>query len=137
MDKALLATRMTAARERARLTKAELARKLDLDPSSITKYENGTRQPSLAVLEAWAEATGQAVSIAFELDEPGMVTVSMPAEVAETAELMSGLTREDRQLLRAVCERLPAMEETMRESFEDVLRLVGVQQKTTRRRATR
>lgn len=133
MDKGLLAARMTAARERARLSKADLARKLKMSPSSITKYEKGTRLPSLAVLELWAEATGQSVVIGFENTEPGMVTVTMPPDVAETAELMSGLTQDDRALLRSLSERLPSMDGTVRDSFEDVLRLVGVQRQKTRR----
>lgn len=52
----ILAERLTKARERAGIGKTELARRIGIQPPSVTYYEQGKRTPSLATLAKIAEA---------------------------------------------------------------------------------
>lgn len=51
--------RITQARERARMSKKDLANKTHVSPSTITRYENGEfGRVKIALIEAFAKATG-------------------------------------------------------------------------------
>ncbi len=47
--------RITVLRESREMTKAELADSIHVSRSSVTEYENGTRQPSMSVLLGLAD----------------------------------------------------------------------------------
>jgi predicted nucleotidyltransferase/DNA-binding XRE family transcriptional regulator len=51
------------ARARAGLTQRELAQRAGVSQSVIAAYESGTREPSLATLAAFVEATGISLSV--------------------------------------------------------------------------
>lgn len=58
----LLAERLKAARERAGMTKSELARALGVDPRHVARQERPTHLPSVGRVLAVARATGASVS---------------------------------------------------------------------------
>jgi XRE family transcriptional regulator, fatty acid utilization regulator len=54
--------RLRHARERARLTGAQIRERTDIGESSLSEFENGKREPSLSQLRALARAYGRSVS---------------------------------------------------------------------------
>ena len=54
---------LIAARTRARLSQAELARRLGTTQSAIARLEAGAVSPTVATLRRYAEATGSALHI--------------------------------------------------------------------------
>jgi ribosome-binding protein aMBF1 (putative translation factor) len=61
-----LASAMIAARSRAGLTQAQLAKKMKTTQSTITRLESGKSTPSGRTLQNYATATGSRLKIAFE-----------------------------------------------------------------------
>ncbi len=53
------------ARTRAGLTQAELSKKSGISQADISRLENGTRNPSLALLKRLAEAMDSVIKIEF------------------------------------------------------------------------
>jgi transcriptional regulator with XRE-family HTH domain len=53
------------ARARAGLTQAELSKKSGISQADISRLENGTRNPSLALLKRLAEAMDSVIKIEF------------------------------------------------------------------------
>jgi len=58
-----IARMLIAARARAGLTQAQLARKMRTTQSAIARLESGKRMPSIETLQSYAKATGCAVQI--------------------------------------------------------------------------
>jgi predicted transcriptional regulator len=56
---------LVAARARARLTQAELARRIGTTQSAIARLEGGGVSPSIATLQRYAEATGARLEISL------------------------------------------------------------------------
>lgn len=61
-----LASVLIEARGRARLTQAELARRMNTTQAVVARLESGRVKPSTRTLERFAEATGTRLRIAFE-----------------------------------------------------------------------
>ena len=62
----VLASVMMDVRNRAGLTKEELARKMGTTPVVVARLESGRWHPSMRTLERLAEATGSRLAIRFE-----------------------------------------------------------------------
>lgn len=57
---------LKACRDRARLSQEELAHLLHINQSDVSKYENGTKEPSISIFQAWTQNTqAQEVMVAF------------------------------------------------------------------------
>lgn len=57
---------LRACRERMGLTQEELAFKLNINQSDISKYENGHKEPTLSIVQAWLNNTqAHEVMVAF------------------------------------------------------------------------
>jgi len=64
-----LASMLIQARTRARLSQAELAKRMGTSQSTIARLESGTGKPSLSTLERFAQATGSRVRVSIEPTE--------------------------------------------------------------------
>ncbi|WP_226374280.1 helix-turn-helix domain-containing protein [Virgibacillus alimentarius] len=57
---------LKACRTRSGLSQEELAHKLFINQSDVSKYENGTKEPSISMVQAWTSNTNtQEVLVAF------------------------------------------------------------------------
>ena len=57
---------LRACRTRANLNQEELAHKLHINQSDVSKYENDTKEPTISLLHAWTSNTQtQEVMVAF------------------------------------------------------------------------
>lgn len=65
-----LASAMIAARKRAGLTQAELAKQMDTSQTAIARMESGRSLPSGTTLKRFARATGTRLRITFEPAKP-------------------------------------------------------------------
>lgn len=65
-----LAKQLLAARARAGLSQAELAKRMGTTQSVIARIEGGRQKPSTRTLERYAEATGSRVQISIVPTEP-------------------------------------------------------------------
>lgn len=105
-----VATRLRLARERLRLTQGQLAERVEIGESSISEFENGHRSPSLAQLNALAQAVG--VSLAWLLDDSApagdVVLWRARPETAIAAQVESRFLRlcEQYRNLEAWCEEV-------------------------------
>lgn len=61
-----VASMLIAARTRANLTQAELAKKMGTSQSTIARLESGAAKPSLSTLRRLAQATGMRLKISLE-----------------------------------------------------------------------
>jgi transcriptional regulator with XRE-family HTH domain len=61
-----LASMLIEARTRARLSQAELAKRMGTSQSTIARLESGTAKPSLSTLERFARETGTRVRVSIE-----------------------------------------------------------------------
>jgi transcriptional regulator with XRE-family HTH domain len=61
-----VASMLIAARTRANLTQAELAKKMGTSQSTIARLESGAAKPSLSTLRRLAKATGMQLKISLE-----------------------------------------------------------------------
>lgn len=59
-------------RERANINKAELARRLNVTPSTITQLENNPGGVKLSTLERYAAACGGTINISVSFDKPAV-----------------------------------------------------------------
>jgi transcriptional regulator with XRE-family HTH domain len=60
-------TALQIAREKARLSQSEVARRMGKTPSYVGHMEGGTRNPSLRTLAAFADAIGVRCIIRFDV----------------------------------------------------------------------
>jgi len=58
-----IAEELRMARHRARLKVMAVAEQIGVDPSALTAWENGRRNPTLDHLVMWAEAFGKTVRL--------------------------------------------------------------------------
>ncbi|MGM8212600.1 helix-turn-helix domain-containing protein [Virgibacillus sp. W0430] len=57
---------LKACRDREGISQEELADKLYINQSDVSKYENGTKEPSISMVQAWVTNThSQEVMVAF------------------------------------------------------------------------
>ena len=70
-DEFALIEALVRARAAAKLTQAELARRLGTTQSAVARLEGGRVSPSLATLRRYAEATGTRLAVALERAVPG------------------------------------------------------------------
>ncbi|HEX5657019.1 MAG TPA: helix-turn-helix transcriptional regulator [Polyangiales bacterium] len=61
-----VASVLIEARTRAKLSQAELAKKMGTSQSTIARLESGSAKPSLSTLERFAKATGMRMRVVFE-----------------------------------------------------------------------
>lgn len=59
-------------RERAGINKAELARRLNVTPSTVTQLENNPGGVRLSTLERYAAACGATINISVSYDKPAV-----------------------------------------------------------------
>lgn len=64
-----VASMLIEARTRARLSQAELAKRMGTSQSTIARLESGAAKPSLSTLERFAKATGTSVRVSLEPTE--------------------------------------------------------------------
>jgi transcriptional regulator with XRE-family HTH domain len=132
---------ITDARRRARLSKAELARRAGTSRETVSAYEHGAKSPNLSTFERLLEAAGFALAlrpvVRFEAagmyrGAPVLVPDRLPALPPEQALASVELPRhlewsgEDRRRDLAIrTDRIRAYELVLREGTpDDVLRLV-------------
>jgi transcriptional regulator with XRE-family HTH domain len=65
-----VASVLIEARTRAKLSQAELAKKMATSQSTIARLESGAAKPSLTTLERFAKATGMTMRVVFEPAKP-------------------------------------------------------------------
>lgn len=65
-DEFKLIEALVSARTAAKLTQAELARRLGTTQSAVARLEGGRVSPSLATLRRYAEATGTRLTVGLE-----------------------------------------------------------------------
>ena len=70
-DEFKLIEALVRARTAAKLTQAELARRLGTTQSAVARLEGGRVSPSLATLRRYAEATGTRLTVGLERAVPG------------------------------------------------------------------
>ena len=70
-DEFALIEALVRARAAAKLTQAELARRLGTTQSAVARLEGGRVTPSLATLRRYAEATGTRLIVSLERAAPG------------------------------------------------------------------
>lgn len=58
----MISKRMAAIRKRAKISQAELARRLNRSRSSVCEWESGSREPSISMLRVIAKALGADVT---------------------------------------------------------------------------
>ena len=75
-----LAARIAGARERAGVSQAEIAKRLELPRSAISKMENGEQRIDSLVLAAMARLYGVPIAALLAEDEAEVVWDEMPAE---------------------------------------------------------
>lgn len=64
---------LKACRTRAKLSQEELAFRLSINQSDISKYENNTKEPSISLFRSWAmETQASEVVIAFMFGMDGI-----------------------------------------------------------------
>ena len=61
-----VASLLIEARTRAKLSQAQLAKKMGTSQSTIARLESGSAKPSLSTLERFANATGMKMRVVFE-----------------------------------------------------------------------
>ena len=67
---------LIAARKRRGLKPAEVARKMGVDRSAVTRFESGGTNPTMATINRYAEAVGAMIRYTVE---PGAVPPASPA----------------------------------------------------------
>lgn len=74
---------LKACRNRARLSQEELADKLFINQSDVSKYENGTKEPSISMVQAWTNNTQAAeVLVAFLCGMDGLTIMQTILDTA-------------------------------------------------------
>jgi transcriptional regulator with XRE-family HTH domain len=68
-DEYAIAGALIEARKRAKLSQAQVAKKMGTSQSTIARLESGSAKPSFSTLERFAKATGMRVRVVFELVE--------------------------------------------------------------------
>lgn len=61
-----VASMLIEARTRAKLSQAQLAKRMGTSQSTIARLESGAAKPSFSTLERFAEATGMRMRVVFE-----------------------------------------------------------------------
>jgi transcriptional regulator with XRE-family HTH domain len=64
-DEFALASMLIEARSNAKLTQAELAKKMGTSQSTVARLESGAAKPTLSTLERFAKATGTEVRVSL------------------------------------------------------------------------
>ena len=65
-DEYAVASALIEARKLAKLSQAQLAKKMGTSQSTIARLESGAAKPSFSTLERFAKATGMRVRVVFE-----------------------------------------------------------------------
>jgi transcriptional regulator with XRE-family HTH domain len=65
-DEYAIAGALIEARKRAKLSQAQVAKKMGTSQSTIARLESGSAKPSFSTLERFAKATGMRVRVVFE-----------------------------------------------------------------------
>jgi transcriptional regulator with XRE-family HTH domain len=74
-----IASLLIEARTKAKLSQAELAKKMGTSQSTIARLESGAAKPSLSTLERFAKATGMRMRVVFEPASPSSKRRTKPA----------------------------------------------------------
>lgn len=76
---------LKACRDRAGLNQEELAYRLHINQSDVSKYETGAKEPTISIFKEWATATqAQEVMIAFILGIDGVGMMQQVMDVIST-----------------------------------------------------
>lgn len=81
------------ARERAGISKRELARRARTSPAAIVAYESGSRDPTVGTLVRIIEAAGASVSLELEPERRRPDAAVSAARLAQVLELAEHLPR--------------------------------------------
>jgi transcriptional regulator with XRE-family HTH domain len=108
LEKAFLGERLCQARERLRLSQAELARRIGTGSNQITRYENGQAEPSPMQLKRLARELGVTSDYLIGLaDSPTKSDLT-----AHERQVVEALRQgQARNLLRLLDQALPADEQ--------------------------
>ncbi|MFA1821210.1 multiprotein-bridging factor 1 family protein [Virgibacillus oceani] len=87
---------LKACRTRSGLSQSELAHKLYINQSDVSKYENGTKEPSISMVQSWTNNTQtQEVMVAFLCGVDGIGIMQTLLDTAVSAvgfiNLMGGI----------------------------------------------
>lgn len=85
-----LARRLKESRENRELKQADLAKRTGLQPSAISQFETGQREPSPENLKKLADALGVSVDFLLSGDESQIVSGPQIRGVIRYAQSMSG-----------------------------------------------
>lgn len=100
---------LKALRRSSGLTQAELAERLEIDRTTVTRIERGERRIDVSLLERWATVCGAHVSVA-----------QVPA-VSDLPRRVAALSAEDQDLVRAVLDALSSLSPDNRAALRAVL----------------
>ena len=100
----LTSTVLKELRQRARLTQAELAERLGMDQSHVSRLERGKREANLGLLVTWAEACGYRFTV-------------VGPEHDEVLRQATSLGADDLGLLLDLLVRLPHLGEDQRKTL--------------------
>lgn len=85
---------LKACRTRAGLSQEELADKLYINQSDVSKYENGAKEPSISMVQAWTSNTQtQEVLVAFicGMDGLGIMQMLMDSGAMLVGTILGGI----------------------------------------------
>ena len=82
---------LQAARTRAGLSQAELARRAGTSQATVSAYESGSKQPSVATFSRLLSTAGARLTVADEVRAP--VAVPAPAELRRAGETLAEVIR--------------------------------------------
>ena len=76
---------LKACRTRAGLSQEDLAHKLNINQSDVSKYENGTKEPPISIFQKWVNDTQtQEVMVAYLYGVDGLAIIQNVLDVAST-----------------------------------------------------
>ncbi|MEN3012861.1 MAG: XRE family transcriptional regulator [Dictyoglomus thermophilum] len=83
----IISERLRIARERKGLSKKELAQKIGVAPSSITRYENEGRIPKASILLKISEVLGVSVDYLLGKEESEEIKIALHTEIGDISDL--------------------------------------------------
>ncbi|MCF3941600.1 helix-turn-helix domain-containing protein [Oceanobacillus alkalisoli] len=83
---------LKACRTRSDLSQEELAHRLHINQSDVSKYENGTKEPTISLFQAWLNNTqAQEVMVAYLYGLDGIAIMQQLIESLPTISTLGSL----------------------------------------------
>jgi transcriptional regulator with XRE-family HTH domain len=103
-----LGQKINSARKLRRLTQREVAEKLNVHPSMVTRWEKGQMHPKDKTLEAIAAALGFTIEELLNLKGAGTRNQSLhnDQEMQRCLELLARMSEEDRKMVKHMIQAL-------------------------------